>query len=383
MHIEKMKVERFRLIREAEFVPFNEPVDYSELIVLAGPNGAGKSSVLELLSFGLASRYSWQYFQSRHITEHSFAIKVGLTQEEIGEIESSTLNDTDLVDYVKNKRGYWMEVNMPDAIEDAEMSINQRLHGVVSKQFQNFTKKLGFFLRADRGYTARKYNRNKLFNWKNKTQPNYFNNISYTQTTQQYEDMYDFLVEQGYHLQLMRSIKPQNQIWCATHSAELVDEAGRERTFFLKQSEDRARAECISATQEGAEIQILRDMFGYSGYVGISKKIVFSEGSESSADRKTFANIFKNVSRDIKIIPSGSYTNLYRLNAAILSLLESDFSRCEFYLIRDRDYLSQESVGRHRAKLPDRLFVLNRYHIENYLLEEVLVSKIFKYAWTR
>ena len=119
-------------------------------------------------------------------------------------------------------------------------------------------------------------------------------------------------------------------------------------------------------------------MFGYSGYVGISKKIVFSEGSESSADRKTFANIFKNSSRDIKIIPSGSYTNLYRLNAAILSLLESDFARCEFYLIRDRDYLSQESVEKHRAKLPDRLFVLNRYHIENYLLEEVLVSEILR-----
>ena len=92
-----------------------------------------------------------------------------------------------------------MEVNMPDAIDPAEMAINQRLHGIVSRQFQNFTKKLGFFLRADRGYTARNYNRNNLFNWKNKIQPNYFNNISYTQTTQQYEDMYDFLVEQGYH----------------------------------------------------------------------------------------------------------------------------------------------------------------------------------------
>lgn len=485
MHIERMKVGRFRLIRDAEFGPFNEPVDYSELIVLAGPNGSGKSSVLELLSYGLASRYSWQYFQSRHITEHSFAIKVGLTQEEISEIAASSINDLELVEYVKSKRGYWMEVNMPDAIEPAEMAINQRLHGVVSRQFQNFSKKLGFFLRADRGYTARNYNRNNLFNWKNKTQPNYFNNISYTQTTQQYEDMYDYLVEQGYHyvynlglhhknlnngiasqepedplkpynkllgevfhgysfidataedlalkvklptgniipfqdmssgekevffilsffirndisgsvividepelhlhpelarklIQLMRAIKPQNQIWCATHSAELVDEAGRERTFFLRQTDDRTRAECIPATKEGAEILILRDMFGYSGYVGISKKIIFSEGLESSADRKTFANIFKNVSREIKIIPSGSYTNLYRINAAILSLLESDFARCQFYLIRDRDYLGQESVEKHRAKSPDRLFVLNRYHIENYLLDEVLVSEVLR-----
>ncbi len=485
MYIERMKVGRFRLIHDAEFGPFHEPADYSELIVLAGPNGSGKSSILELLSYGLASRYSWQYYQSRQLSEHSFAIKVGLTQKEIGEIETTASHDPELVEYAKKQRAYWMEVNMPDAVEASAQAINQRLHGIVSLQFRNFTKKLGFFLRADRGYTARNYDRNNLFNWKQKTQPTYFNNISYAQTTQQYVDMYDFLVEQGYHyvynlglhhknldngiasqkpkdplqpynellgqvfpgycfidataedlslkvklppgniipfqdmssgekevffilsffirndisdsvividepelhlhpelarklIQLMRAIKPQNQIWCATHSAELVGEAGRERTFFLKQTDDRARAECIPATKEGAEIQILRDMFGYSGYVGISKKIVFSEGSDSSADRKTFANIFKNISRDIKIIPAGSYTNLYRINAAILSLLESDFARCQFYLIRDRDYLSHESVVKHRGKSPDRLFVLDRYHIENYLLDEVLISEVLR-----
>ncbi len=81
MHIERMKVGRFRLIHDFEFGPFHEPADYSELIVSAGPNGSGKSSILELLSYGLTSRYSWQYYQSRHMTEHSFAIKVGLTQE--------------------------------------------------------------------------------------------------------------------------------------------------------------------------------------------------------------------------------------------------------------------------------------------------------------
>jgi len=489
VYIQTMKIGSFRQIRGAEFGPFSEPADYSELIILAGPNGSGKSSVLELLSFGLASRYSWQYYQVRTITEHSFAIKVGLSQAEIDHIERTSTNP-EVITYAKEKRGYWMEVNMPDATDAGEAKINQQLHGVVSREFQNFTRKLGFFLRPDRGYTARQYNRNSLFNWKQKTAPNYFNNISYRDSTYQYTDMYDFLVEQGYHyvynlglhaknlengtnsqkpddplrsynellgqlfpgysfvdatgedlslsvklpagnsipfqdmssgekevffilsffirndisdsviaidepelhlhpelarklIQLMRSIKPQNQIWCATHSAELVDEAGRERTFFLRHTEDRTRTECIPATKEGAEIQILRDMFGYSGYVGISRKIVFSEGTDSSADRKTFANIFKNLTREIKIIPVGSYSNLYRINAAMLSLLESDFARCKFFLIRDRDYLSNEVANRHRTKSPNRLFVLNRYHIENYLLDEELISLVLHEIYQR
>jgi recombinational DNA repair ATPase RecF len=154
MFIEKMRVSSFRQIQDAEFGSFHEPTDYSELIVLAGPNGSGKSSVLELLSYGLTSRYSWQYHQARTLSAHSFAIRIGLTQSEINVLESAS-QDPQLIQYLKEKRGYWLEVNMPEVLKPDEMQINQVLHNMVSAQFQNFTRKLGFFLRADRGYTAR------------------------------------------------------------------------------------------------------------------------------------------------------------------------------------------------------------------------------------
>ena len=67
----------------------------------------------------------------------------------------------------------------------------------------------------------------------------------------------------------------------------------------------------------------------------------------------------------------------------MLSLLESDFARCKFFLIRDRDYLSTEVVNRHRTKSPNRLFVLNRYHIENYLLDEELISLVLREIYQR
>lgn len=184
-------------------------------------------------------------------------------------------------------------------------------------------------------------------------------------------------------LRTMRTIQTRNQIWCATHSAELIDEAGRERTYFLRVSDDRQTSECIPATTEKAELNVLRDMYGYSGYVGLSKKIVFSEGLESSADRKTFTNMFPGKANEIKIIPAGGHQELYRVNAAVLSLLESDFARCEFYLIRDHDYLSDEAVAKYTSHSPDRLFVLQRYHIENYLLEERLISSILSSVYQK
>jgi len=484
MYISQLRISRFRQLRDIEIGPFRAPTDLGELIVLAGPNGSGKSSVLELLSFGIANRYSWQYYQTRQITEHSFAVRIGLTSEELAELEEAQ-PDPETLAYAREHRGYWMAVNMPEALDPAEQQVNERVHGLVSRKFQNFARKLGFFLRADRGYGARGYDRRRLFDWKNRLQPQHFNNISYAQTTQQYEDMYDFLVEQSYHfvyslglhhknasqgiasqepkdplgpyndllgtlfpgysfidataedlslrvrlptgselpfqdlssgekevffilsfflrndisdsiiiidepelhlhpelarklLQSMRTIKPQNQIWCATHSPELIDEAGRERTFYLRSSEDRTRAECIPATDEGAEIEALRNLFGYSGYVGISRKVVFSEGNDSSADRRTFVNVLPRTSRELKIIPVGGVDNIYRMNRAILSLLESDFARCQFFLIRDRDYLSNEDVEKHRESAAGRLFVLSRYHIENYLLDEQLISMVLQ-----
>ena len=484
MFISQMQIAKFRQLEDIHIGPFSAPTDLSELIVLAGPNGSGKSSVLELLSFAIANRYSWQYYQSRHITDHSFSIHIGLTDVEISELIEPEV-DEEILKYAQQHRGYWMLVNMPDVLSEDEFRLNERVHGLVSRKFQNFTRKLGFFLRADRGYGARGYDRRRLFDWRNRLQPDHFNNISFTATTTQYEDMYDFLVEQSYHhiyelgihhkkitsgiggtppedplkpynelleqlfpgysfveasaddlsikvrlpngiilpfqdlssgekevffilsfflrndisdsiiiidepelhlhpefarklLQTMRAIKPKNQIWCATHSAELIDEAGRERTFYLRIAEDRRRATCMPAVNEETEIRALRDLFGYSGYVGISKNVVFVEGQFSSADRRTFSNIVPNMSREVKIIPVGTSENLYRINRAILALLESDFARCQFYLIRDRDFLSEAAIEKYRELNPERLFVLSRYHIENYLLDENVISTILQ-----
>jgi len=489
MYIEKMNVNNFRHIQDISFGPFHDPTSSSELIILAGPNGSGKSSVLELLSFGLAHRYSWQYYQSRTITEHSFSIKIGLNTSEISNILEG-VTDQAIIDFLHNENGYWINVNPPEAIDADRLRINESVHGLVSRRYQNFTRKLGFFLRSDRVYAKREYNQRALFNWKQKLEPSYFNQISYGDTSIQYTDMYDFLLEQSYHytyalgqytrdiergeqterpadpllpynellgqlfpgysfadvesanlslcvklptgniipfqdlssgekevffilsffirhnisystividepdlhlhselarklIRLMRNIRPGNQIWCATHNAELIDEAGRERTYFLRPSEDRSRIECFPATQEGAEISILRDIFGYSGYVGISRKIVFSEGTESSADRKTFANLSPSPSDNIKIIPVGTVSNLYRINKAVFALLQSDFTRCEFYLIRDRDYMSDALVDNHRSTASQNFYILSRYHIENYLLNEEIIADILNTTFQR
>lgn len=483
MFIERMVVERFRHLRDLDLGPFRQPAQNGELIVLAGPNGSGKSSLLELLSLGLASRYNYQYYQARQMTEHAFGIKLGLSDVELSRVEAES-DVPEMLEFVQRNRGYWVHVNLPSVIGPNEQPINDRVHAIASREFANFTRRLGFFIRSDRSYGARNYQRDQIFGWRRRTQPQHLQSISYSATNTQYEDMYDYLVEQSYHyvyelgihalrqqrgeasaapddplkpyndllgelfpgyefqevaaedfqlkvkipsgdiipfqdlssgekevffilaffirndvtaspiiidepelhlhpelarkfIRQMRKIRPENQVWIGTHSAELIDEAGRERTIYVRRKVDNPSiGECIPADTEESEIAILRDLFGYSGFVGISKKIVFSEGDYASADRKTFTGLFPELSDEIKIIPAGSATNVYRINRAILALLESDFARCEFYLIRDRDYLSDDVVAKHSKQMDGRLFILDRHQIENYLLDEEILAGV-------
>jgi energy-coupling factor transporter ATP-binding protein EcfA2 len=507
MYIEELRVQQFRLLRDATFGPFRQPINPSELIILAGPNGGGKSSVLELLSEGLTTRYGWQYWKPRQTQNESFALKIGLDQVELDDIaaldfsrrqvnrtwaEEKTAQEVGGGDaenaklraFLQKHKGYWIERNLT-VVQGPEAELNKRVVELSYQGYSSFTRKLGFFIRSERSYQPRSYTFQNMASRARRFVANHFNTFSFSTTESQYAEIYDFLIEQSYdytrqlgeyqkallrserpafpsdpitpynellgrifpgysfvdvdeenlslriqlptsniilfqelssgekevffilalflrhginksviiidepdlHLhpelarkmmRALRTIQPENQIWCATHSAELIDEAGRERTFFLRATDDRTRSECIPATSEKSELSILRDMYGYSGYVGLSKKVVFSEGNLSSADRKTFTNLFPEKADEIKIIPAGGYQELYRLNTAVLALLESDFARCEFYLIRDRDYLSLAAVTKHTSHAAGRLFVLSRYHIENYLIDEDVISQLLR-----
>lgn len=68
--------------------------------------------------------------------------------------------------------------------------------------------------------------------------------------------------------------------------------------------------------------------------------------------------------------------NLTRINAAVLSILDGTLGLCQFYLIRDCDYLTQDMVSAYAKHTSGRLHVLKRNQIENYLLDMELISKV-------
>jgi hypothetical protein len=174
----------------------------------------------------------------------------------------------------------------------------------------------------------------------------------------------------------MQSIKPGNQIWLATHNTEIIDEAGRDRVIYLARDPQTHKCTMTLGTDEAEEIRQLKNMFGYSGYIGVARNIVFLEGTNVSSDRKMFTALFPEYGSRIKFVPCESSENLARINAAILSILEANIGWMQFYLIRDRDYLTPEIIKKYKEHHSGRMYVLDRHEIENYLLEDEIIAKV-------
>jgi predicted ATPase len=175
-------------------------------------------------------------------------------------------------------------------------------------------------------------------------------------------------------VRLMLSVKSGNQIWLATHNGEIIDEAGRDKTYYVSRGE--SISEVVPGSEEPLAALQLRSLFGVSGYIGVAKNMVFLEGEGASADRKAFGWLFGEKAGSVKLIPAGGVDNHLRINSAVLAILESTFGVCQFYLVRDRDYMTPEMADAYSTKSRGRLHVLERNQIENYLLAPELIRKV-------
>lgn len=178
-------------------------------------------------------------------------------------------------------------------------------------------------------------------------------------------------------LRNMRSIRNGNQIWVATHNAEIVDEAGRDRVVYATRDPVTRKSKFVSAQDEQAAFTQLRDLFGLSGYIGVARNLVFLEGDNSSQDRKAYGALFPNNST-FKLIPAKSSDHTRRINSAVLSILEANVASMNFFLIRDRDYLTDEMAAKYASHGSGRIHVLKRHEVENYLLDSDSISEVLE-----
>ncbi len=530
MYINKIIIKKFRHLEDEELGPFNFNNRASDLIAFAGPNGSGKSSVLELIGYSLSNSYSLNWALSRTFSGFAFEVGIGLSNEEksivIGSLKKELApieqqlnhqledielklelnietkeqqkkslkeqfsrkhkNQYDMLEYLKNNSVYYRAFDYNEGEYGKNPTLHNMIHQHSSRELKDLLKRsLGFFLRADRNYPQTGFDKRKIFTYDTVKKKEHLWTMAFNTSEIQYQDMYEFLVQQRYHylrelgnyynkknkgalvgeepsdpiepyeellnrlfpyykftdnnedipsnlfikipsgevitfndlssgekevffilsffirhnvenaiividepelhlhpelsrqlIRNMKSIRNGNQIWVATHNSEIIDEAGRDKVIYIARDIETRKAKFIAGNKEQEVLAQLKNMFGFSGYIGVSKNLVFLEGDNSSQDRKFYSALLPGKNSNFKLVPSNSSNNLNRINSAILSIMESNLGWMNFHLIRDRDYLTEDMVAKYKSHTSGKIFVLEKHELENYLINYDIISTV-------
>ncbi len=198
MYINEIHIKSFRHIEDVHLGPFKQPSRHSDLIVLAGPNAGGKTSVLELLGYALSNTWSLSWALGRSFPTNSFEVAIGITPDELElvrkYIESIGAKDQDeVIKHLENRGVYYRAYNFNEGKYQDNSTLYNSIHSLVTNALRNHYKRsLGFFLKSDRCYPTRNFNRNKLFDFPTMAKLDYVWGIAFNTSEAQYTDIYDF-----------------------------------------------------------------------------------------------------------------------------------------------------------------------------------------------
>lgn len=174
---------------------------------------------------------------------------------------------------------------------------------------------------------------------------------------------------------LLRSIGTNNQFWIATHSFGIMDSVEYNELFRLENHT--GRNQLTRAFSDKEKWNTFRSVAGDIGIITLGQRIVFLEGAEWTDKRilETFSEEYK---RRIVFVSSGSVGNVTGVSQKILDLLHTS-SKFNFYCaIRDRDFMDTAEREQIMESGNQRLYVWERYHIENYLLDFKVIYDVLK-----
>ncbi len=176
-----------------------------------------------------------------------------------------------------------------------------------------------------------------------------------------------------------------NQIWLATHNAEIINEAPLSSIRFFEKSDTGTVVTRPDTDDERAAA--FRSILGSCGYCLLDQCIVFIEGDSSSLDKELYDALGRSLDESIKFVPVGDCESATSLNRVTLDLLGQTVKGVSFCSIRDRDYYDEAALAAMTARFRDAVWVLPCHEVENLLLDPkaihtVLSSKYFNRSVT-
>ncbi|MEW6077476.1 MAG: AAA family ATPase [Thermodesulfobacteriota bacterium] len=177
----------------------------------------------------------------------------------------------------------------------------------------------------------------------------------------------------------LKTVGKGNQFIFCTHSAELLSGSLDNSVIFIQPHGDAVKNQAVAVGIENDTYDALKAIGQSIGVVSLGKKIVLIEGTKASLDKKTYLQIIKGRFPNLVLVPCEGKHTIQSFGHIADSVLSRTIWGVEFFLLADRDVFPHELATKIDASgLHNRVRCLDRYHLENYFLDEVILSKVFE-----
>ena len=165
---------------------------------------------------------------------------------------------------------------------------------------------------------------------------------------------------------LNKIVAAGNQMWIATHSLEIIGTVPLENLYKMYRDLTQERNNQIELCSTKKDRIETLELIGASiGIQLVSQKIIFVEGR---TDKQILENLFEEFNDVVSFVRTEGLRRMMGLGSAVADLLDQVTTYETFYMVRDRDLLTDEQIKEIREKYSGKVFVWKARSIENYLL---------------
>ncbi|TET70673.1 MAG: ATP-binding protein [Candidatus Aminicenantes bacterium] len=179
-------------------------------------------------------------------------------------------------------------------------------------------------------------------------------------------------------IQTLTGIGENNQFIFCTHSPDIITASLEHSVVFIGPPLSEGQNQAIPVSEDDETNQALKLLGQSVGIIALGKKIVLIEGTHASLDKLTYGAIFKESFPDLVLVPSSGKCLIRSFSTLVEEVLDKSIWGVEFFMLCDGDTIPLSLDKSALTKLSKgRLSVLERYHLENYFLEEDILAKVF------
>lgn len=180
-------------------------------------------------------------------------------------------------------------------------------------------------------------------------------------------------------LNTLKHIGENNQFIFCTHSAELISANLDNSIIFIQPQVNDGENQAVKISLEDETYDLLKTIGQSIGVVSLGKKIVLIEGQKSSLDKKTYMQIIRGRYPSLVLVPcEGKYT-IQSFGSIANTILQRTVWGVDFFLLSDRDSFPEEIREKIiERNLETKIQCLDKYHLENYFLDEKVIAKLFE-----